>query len=108
MGTEETNIGVINERVSNLEEKVGSMEKKFEKLNDKQDDFSKNIQSLSLTMKELECTMKNSIEASKELKDELAIQKNKDTNTLDKWKSALIGAAGTGVVGYILVKLGLK
>ena len=103
---------VLKTRVDNLDEKVDMLGKRFDKVDKKQDDLGDGMNKLSLTMKELEITLKNSIEVNKELKEEMSIQKQKanekDSKIVDNIKSVIIGALGTGIIGWILVQIGFK
>lgn len=103
---------VLKTRVDNLDEKVDMLGKRFDKVDKKQDDLGDGMNKLSLTMKELEITLKNSIEVNKELKEEMSIQKQKanekDSKTVENIKSVIIGALGTGIIGWILVQIGFN
>ena len=107
---------VLQNRVNNLDEKVDGLDKRFEKMDLKQENLGESMNKLSLTMKELEITLKNSIDVNRDLYKELKekmhnqIEKTneKDSKTVENIKSVIIGALGTGIIGWILVQIGFR
>ena len=98
-------LAVLQTKNANLENDIKILQGKYEDLLGKVSMSNTDIQRILLKIENME---QNTNKDLKEMKKILSDLTNKPAKNWDKIVSAIIGAIITGVIGFILFKLGLK